>query len=26
VLVHGTPQEIIANETVRQVYLGKTFD
>jgi lipopolysaccharide export system ATP-binding protein len=26
VLVHGTPQEIIGNETVRQVYLGKTFD
>jgi lipopolysaccharide export system ATP-binding protein len=26
VLVHGTPQEIIANEMVRQVYLGKTFD
>jgi len=26
VLIHGTPQEIIANETVRQVYLGKTFD
>jgi lipopolysaccharide export system ATP-binding protein len=26
VLIHGTPQEIINNETVRQVYLGKTFD
>jgi lipopolysaccharide export system ATP-binding protein len=26
VLIHGTPQEIIGNEMVRQVYLGKTFD
>ncbi len=26
VLIHGTPQEIIDNERVRQVYLGKTFD
>jgi lipopolysaccharide export system ATP-binding protein len=26
VLIHGTPQEIISNERVRQVYLGKTFD
>ena len=26
VLIHGTPQEIIGNERVRQVYLGKTFD
>jgi lipopolysaccharide export system ATP-binding protein len=25
VLVHGKPQEIIDNERVRQVYLGKTF-
>jgi len=25
VLIHGTPQEIINNEMVRQVYLGKTF-
>jgi lipopolysaccharide export system ATP-binding protein len=26
VLIHGTPQEIISNERVRQIYLGKTFD
>jgi lipopolysaccharide export system ATP-binding protein len=26
VLIHGTPQDIIGNEMVRQVYLGKTFD
>jgi lipopolysaccharide export system ATP-binding protein len=26
VLIHGTPQDIIDNEMVRQVYLGKTFD
>jgi lipopolysaccharide export system ATP-binding protein len=26
VLIHGKPQEIIGNEMVRQVYLGKTFD
>jgi lipopolysaccharide export system ATP-binding protein len=25
VLIHGRPQEIINNEMVRQVYLGKTF-
>jgi lipopolysaccharide export system ATP-binding protein len=25
VLIHGSPQEIISNEMVRQVYLGKTF-
>jgi lipopolysaccharide export system ATP-binding protein len=25
VLIHGQPQEIINNEMVRQVYLGKTF-
>lgn len=26
VLMHGTPQEIIANEDVRRVYLGTMFD
>jgi lipopolysaccharide export system ATP-binding protein len=25
VLIHGKPKEIIENETVREVYLGKTF-
>ena len=25
VLVHGNPREIIDNELVRQVYLGRTF-
>jgi len=25
VLIHGNPQEIVSNEMVRQVYLGKTF-
>ena len=25
VLIHGSPQEIVNNEMVRQVYLGKTF-
>ena len=25
VLIHGKPREIIENEVVRQVYLGKTF-
>jgi lipopolysaccharide export system ATP-binding protein len=25
VLIHGNPQEIVNNEMVRQVYLGKTF-